>query len=56
MIQLFWNRFKDNIALVAAVIDDTILKPCREHRFIVLDERFNNENMLLAQPIHGIIW
>jgi hypothetical protein len=51
----FSNTFKANIAQVAAVIDDTILKPCRDHRFIVLEKRFNNETTLLARPTHGII-
>jgi hypothetical protein len=53
---LFSNTFKANIAQVAAVIDDTLLKPCRDHRFIVLEKRFYNENTLLARTTHGIIW
>jgi hypothetical protein len=55
MMQLFANTFKDNIAQVAAVIDDTLLKPRRDHRFIVLEKRFDNETTVLARPIRGVI-
>jgi hypothetical protein len=51
----FSNTLRDNIAQVAAVIDDKLLKPCRDHRFIVLEKRFDNETTLLARPTHGII-
>jgi hypothetical protein len=44
MMQFFANTFKDNIAQVAAVIDDTLLKPCRDHRFIVLEKRLTTKS------------
>ena len=29
---------------------------CRDHRFIVLEKRFDNEITLLARTTHGIMW